>query len=134
RVMTKSAYAHQEAPFEKLVEELDPQRDLNRTPFLQVMSVLQHRSAELPHLTGLISELSLVELGAGAFDLTVAVEERSHGLEVRADYNQGLFDAPTIARLLGQYQTLLEGILADPEQRLSELPLLTDVERRQLLV
>jgi len=134
REMTLGAYANQEAPFEKLVEELQPQRDANGTPFFQVLFAFQNASVELPHFTGVISELFVVEKGAGVFDLTVAIEEREHGLDVRADYSEGLFDVPTITRFLRQYQTLLEGILAAPETRLSELPLLTEVERRQLLV
>jgi non-ribosomal peptide synthetase component F/acyl carrier protein len=134
REMTLGAYANQEAPFEKLVEELQPQRDVSGTPFFQVLFAFQNASVELPHFTGVISELFVVEKGAGVFDLTVAIEERAHGLDVRADYSEELFDAPTITRFLRQYQTLLEGILAAPETRLAALPLLAEAERQQLLV
>jgi len=128
------AYAHQDLPFERLVEELQPERDLSRTPLFQVMFALQNaprRNLELPDV-----ELSMMEIetGAAKFELTLVVADRPHGLRVTAEYNSDLYEAATVRRLLSSYERLLAAAVADPELRLANLPLLDEPERRRLLV
>ncbi|HTG35429.1 MAG TPA: amino acid adenylation domain-containing protein [Thermoanaerobaculia bacterium] len=128
------AYAHQDLPFERLVEELRPERRLSHNPIFQVMFALQNtplRSIELPGLT-----FSPVEFAfpATRFDLEVFFTESEGGLAVQLTYATDLFDATTIARLESHLDTLLAAALAGPSRRLSELPLLTAPERHQLLL
>jgi len=134
REVCLGAYSHQDLPFDRLVEELHLKRDLSRNPLFQVMFALQNaplRALELPGLT-----LSPVEGDSETahFDLTLQIVDTGQELTAAFVYNTDLFEAGTIARMLGNFQTLLEGIVADPEQRLSDLPLLTTTERQQLLV
>ncbi len=134
REVALGAYAHQDLPFELLVEELRPERDLSRTPLFQVMFVHLNGPPEdlqLPDLT--ISPLP-VDTGTAKFDLTLFAEEGADFLKLILNYNTDLFDEATIVRMAGHLQTLLEGIVAHPAQRLSALPLLTESERRQLLI
>ena len=128
------AYSHQDLPFEKLVEELHPGRDLSHSPFFQVMFVLQNAPWEAAQLAGLEVTPMLIDSGTSKFDLTLFVRERGEALQAVVEYSTDLFEAETIRRMLGHYQTLLEGIVANPEQRLSDLPLLTSAERQQILV
>jgi amino acid adenylation domain-containing protein len=127
------AYGHQEVPFEKLVEELRPERDMSHTPLFQVMFVLQNSEMPVVELAGL--KLTPLEIPTTTvnFDLALAMEESEQGMFVAMHYNTDLFDAPTIARMLRHFQILLEGIAADPDRRLSSLPLLDADERRQVL-
>ena len=134
REVCLGAYAHQDLPFDRLVEELHAQRDLSRNPLFQVMFVLHDaplRTIELPGLT-----LSPVEVDSETahFDLTLQIADTDQGLTAAFVYNTDLFEAATIARMAENFQTLLEAIVADPEQRVSDLPLLTATERRRLLV
>src|SRR3990172_5937896 len=134
REVALGAYAHQDLPFEKLVEELHPKRDLSRNPLFQVGFVLQNAGRQALELLGLT--LNPLEVGSGTakFDLTLSMVEGAEGLRGTLEYNTDLFDAATVTRMLGHYQRLLEGIVANPEQRISDLPLLTEAERKQLLV
>lgn len=127
------AYAHQELPFETLVEKLQPERDMSHTPFFQVAFAYQNAVTEALELPGLT--LSRVELKhpTTKFDLTIAATESPDGLNLLIEYNTDLFNDDTIARLLGHYQTLLEGVVADHDRRISNLPLLTEAERRRHL-
>ena len=134
REVCLGAYGHQDLPFDRLVEELHVKRDLSRNPLFQVMFVMHNaplRTVELPGLT-----LSPVEGDSETahFDLTLQIMDTEQGLTAAFVYNTDLFEAGTIARMLGNFQTLLEAMVADPEQRLSDLPLLTEAERQQLLV
>jgi non-ribosomal peptide synthetase component F len=132
--VTLGAYAHQDLPFEQLVEALQPERNLSHQPLFQVMFALQNApmsALELPSLT--ISSLEM-ESSTAKFDLTLSMEDTEQGLVGSLEYNTDLFDAATISRMLEHFQTLLEGIVSNPEQRLSDLPLLTQPERQQLLV
>ncbi|PYK95909.1 MAG: non-ribosomal peptide synthetase, partial [Verrucomicrobia bacterium] len=128
------AFAHQDLPFEKLVEELQPERSLSRNPFFQVMFVFQSTPATPAHLSGLKLESMDLDTGSAKFDLTLSMTETPQGLRAAMEYNTDLFERDTIARMLGHFQTLSEGIAANPEQNLSELPLLQPAERHQLLV
>ncbi len=128
------AYAHEHLPFEKLVEELRPERNMSHSPLFQVMFVLQNALWETAQLTGLEVTQLRIDNGTSKFDLTLYLGECEDALHAAMEYNTDLFEAETIRRMLGHYQTLLEGIVANPDQRLSDLPLLTEAERHQLLV
>ena len=134
REVTLEAYAHQDLPFEMLVEALQPERDMSRTPLFQVMFDLQKVSLEALHLGGMKLNLLRVETGIAKFDLMLMMEEGADGLKGALEYNTDLFDAATVRRMAGHFQTLLEGIVADPAQTITTLPLLPEAERRQLLV
>jgi hypothetical protein len=127
------AYAHQDLPFETLVDRLKVERDLSRTPLFQVMLVLGTGAPEL-QLKGLTYHQLTSENQTAKLDLLLNVSERDGGLSASVEYNTDLFDGRTIARMLGHFRTLLEGITADPERRASELPLMSPTERQQLLV
>ncbi|MHC5824782.1 MAG: non-ribosomal peptide synthetase, partial [Nostoc sp.] len=128
-----SAYSHQDLPFEKLVEELQPERNLSHSPLFQVMFAFHNTPSELWELPGLTITPLKVHNGAAKFDLTLDLEETSSGIKGGIEYNTDLFDATTIARMVGHLQTLLQGIVANPEQQISDLPLLTPPEQHQLL-
>ncbi|MBI2525900.1 MAG: amino acid adenylation domain-containing protein [Candidatus Rokubacteria bacterium] len=128
------AYAHQDLPFERLVEILRPERSLDRAPLVQVMFVLQEPSRPEPPLPGLTLSRVDVDTGTTKFDLTASLTETPDGLHVSLEYSTDLFEPATMERLLGHYEHLLEGIVTDPAQPLSRLPLLTPAERHQLLV
>lgn len=134
RVTAMGAYAHQDLPFEKLVEDLQPERDPSYMPIFQVMFVFQNVPMQVPVLTPDLTVTPLhVDSGTAKFDLTLYLSETAEGLGGTWQYNSELFEAATIERMAGHFRTLLEGIIANPEKRLSELPLLSDFERRQLL-
>ncbi len=128
------AYAHQDVPFEKLVEELKPQRDLSRSPLIQVMFALQNAPGGELALPGLEVTAQALDTATAKFDLTLSLTERPEGLRGVLEYATDLFDAATIERMAGHFTTLLEGIVAQPETPIGELPLLTPAERHQLLV
>ncbi|HEX8354760.1 MAG TPA: condensation domain-containing protein, partial [Pyrinomonadaceae bacterium] len=133
RAATLGAYAHQELPFERLVEELQPERDLSRNPLFQVMFSLQNAPLEEFALPGL--RVAPVEIGNDAtrFDLEFHLWEGGGALSGSLIYSTELFDAATVEQLLGHFRNLLEGVVADPDTRLPDLPLLTEAERRQVL-
>ncbi|HEY0083940.1 MAG TPA: amino acid adenylation domain-containing protein [Pyrinomonadaceae bacterium] len=136
RETTLSAYSHQDLPFEKLVEELQPERSLSHTPLFQTLFTLQNTPRPSITLPGLRFETSTlgVDIGTGKLDLALLMEETPEGLAGLFEYNTDLFDAATIKRMGGHFQTLLEGIVAHPEWPVAALPLLTKAERRQLVV
>ncbi len=134
RRVALDAYSHQDLPFEKLVEELQPDRSLSHTPLFQVMFALQNFPMPNLEVAGLNLQVQEVNTGTAKFDLTLFVEDRGRELLAIFEYNTDLFKGTTITRMLGHFQTLLEGIVANPNQRLSDLPLLTEVERNQLLI
>ncbi|MEH2435907.1 MAG: non-ribosomal peptide synthase/polyketide synthase [Nostoc sp.] len=135
REMAMDAYSHQNLPFEMLVEALQPERDLSHTPLFQVMFVLQNAPiSQQLELTGLTVSPLVVKSTTTKFDLTLAMENTATGLVGMWEYNTDLFDASTIERMTGHFLTLLEGIIANPGERISQLPLLTEVEQHQLLV
>jgi amino acid adenylation domain-containing protein len=134
------AYAHQDLPFEKLVEELHPVRDTSRTPLVQVMFALQSAAGGGPQ-TGSSEESAFdagpdqeyVERGSAKFDLSLALQESDGGLSGCVEYSTDLFDDQTITRMIGHFRHLLEGVASNPDQLLSRLPLLAEAERRRLL-
>ncbi len=127
------AYAHQDVPFEKLVEELSPERDMSHNPLFQVMFALQNVPSVSMTLAGLTLELLKVENYTAKFDLICDVTETAEGLTAAFEYNTDLFDDTTIERMMGHFQTLLEGIAASADTQVSHLPLLRDDERRQIV-
>jgi amino acid adenylation domain-containing protein len=134
REVALGAYDHQDLPFEMLVEGFNPERDLSRTAFFQVMFALQNVPPEAPKLKDLTLQGLSVDWETAKFDLSFYLSEEPQGITGRLNYNADLFDEVTIERVLSHFRTLLEGIVEDPDQRLSELPLLTKAERDRLLV
>jgi amino acid adenylation domain-containing protein len=144
RQVALEAYEHQDLPFEKLVEELDPDRDLSRNPLFQVAFALQNAPMQALELPDLKLEAAPLESGSTRFDLEIHLWEPTHGLRSLwqsqeglsgfISYSTDLFDRDRMGRLIQHFQTLLEGIIANPNDRLSDLPLLTPTERQQILV
>ena len=132
REVVLEAQAHGELPFESLVKELHPTRTLGQNPLFQVMLSLDAPQPVLPG--GWRLAQGEVETRTAKFDLTLYIGERPEGLSSRFEYSTDLFEEATIARLAGHWQTLLEGIVTHPDQRINELPLLTEQERHQLVV
>jgi amino acid adenylation domain-containing protein len=131
RKVALEAYNHQDIPFEKLVDELQPEREVNRSPLFQV--TFQVFNAQ--PTTGKTSEVPELEIETGVtkFDLRVDLWEGANGLTAYFEYSTDLFDAATIERMMGHFQTLLKAVGDDPDRRVSELPLLPEEERRRLL-
>jgi amino acid adenylation domain-containing protein len=126
------AYAHQDVPFEKLVEELQPERDLSRSPLFQVKLVLQNTPRESLQLGGLQAGGGVGGAGVTArFDITLFLEERGGELGGAFVYSTELFEAAPMERMVRHFEMLLQGIVANPEQRLWELPLLREAEIEQ---
>ena len=134
REMAMDAYSHQDLPFEMLVEALQPERDLGHTPLFQVMFVLENTPMPQIELTGLSATPLMTASTTAKFDLTLAMENTATGLVGWWVYNTDLFDSSTIERMTGHFLRLLEGIVANPKKRISQLPLLTQPEQQQLLV
>jgi amino acid adenylation domain-containing protein len=133
RDVALEAYANQDIPFEKIVEELNPDRSSGRTPFFQVMFALQNAPAQPLQLEGLQVTPLPVGSAKAKFDLTVMLMDEAEGLKCSLIYNTDLFDADTIARLARHYQALLAGAAADPDRPIAALPLLTKAELQQIL-
>ncbi len=128
------AYLHQELPFEQLVKEFQLERDLNQNPLFQVMLILQNAPAPELELSNLRLSLLKTENQTAKFDLTLTIEDEGQALVAELEYNVDLFKATTADRMLNHFQILLESIVADPLQRLGELPFLTEAERRLQLL
>ena len=127
------AYTHQDLPFEKLVEELQPERNTSISPLFQVMFILQNAGDFSLELAGISAVAIRPATRTAKFDLMLTITEREGALDATLNYNADLFQAATIERMLGHFQTLLEGIVHDPDQRISDMPLLTQAEKHQLL-
>jgi amino acid adenylation domain-containing protein len=127
------AHAHQDLPFERLVQELQPERNVSRNPLFQVMFLLQNTPSYVPKLKELTLGRMGVDTGTSKFDLTLGLAERNEKLVGFFEYNTDLFDRSTIKRMVDHFEMLLRGIVANPDQPLSALPLLTQGERHQLL-
>ena len=130
---TLDAYAHQDVPFEKLVEVLLPQRDLTQMPLFQALFVFQNvpfRALELGAAKMLPFD---IDNGAAQFEVSLMLEETSSGMDGSIAYNTDLFDAATISRMIEHYKMLLSGIVANPEQSIASLPLLTAKEKEQVV-
>ncbi|HYT33362.1 MAG TPA: amino acid adenylation domain-containing protein, partial [Thermoanaerobaculia bacterium] len=128
------AYAHQDLPFEKLVETLHPDRDLSRSPLYQVMLNLDTGPARTLRLPGLVAENLKVPYEIALLDLTLFIRDRDEGLIALLEYNADLFEAATIERMVDSLQTLLQGVVAFPDAKLSTISAIPETERRRLLV
>ncbi|ARU62956.1 hypothetical protein CBW65_19690 [Tumebacillus avium] len=126
------AFAHEDVPFEQLVKELQPERDLSHTPLFQTLFVLQNAPREAFELPGLTLTPLDVNSGASKFDLTLSVLETANGLLCHFEYNADLFDAATIKRMAGHFETLLTSIAADANECLGRLNIMTKAEKAQL--
>ncbi|MCP4659629.1 MAG: amino acid adenylation domain-containing protein, partial [bacterium] len=134
RDVALGAYAHHDVPFAQLVDELDPERDLSHNPLVQVIFLLQNMPAASRELAPeLTVEAEGVATGAAKFDLTLALIEGEAGLSGALEYGTDLFDAATIRRLARHLRTVIEGVAADPERCLGDLPLLTAAESHELV-
>ncbi|MBI4524347.1 MAG: amino acid adenylation domain-containing protein [Deltaproteobacteria bacterium] len=128
------AYEHQDLPFERLVEALNPDRDRGRTPLFQVMFAVQNVPRRALEMPGLVAAPIEIESLTAKFDLFAAFVERDQQQTMRIEYNTDLFDDATIRRMTVHFQTLLESVVANLHERISELPMLTEAEKHQLLV
>jgi amino acid adenylation domain-containing protein len=134
REVALAAYANQDLPFERLVAELRPQRDLSRTPIFQAAFILQNSPLPALQIPGLSLQLLTVDRGAAQFDLTLLVSESADGLDAEFEYNRDLLERVTVERLATSFRLLLAGAVAAPDAPLSALLLMDDRERRRLLV
>ena len=126
------AYAHQEFPFERLVEMLKPPRDMSHSVLFQVMFIFQNLPSQLVKLPGLTLTYPPIRTGSSKTDLTLEVVERDDGLGMFVEYNTDLFKADTIRRFCDHLERLLTALVADTTQRISQLPLLGDAEHRRI--
>ncbi|MEG4964628.1 amino acid adenylation domain-containing protein, partial [Microcoleus sp. K4-C2] len=133
REVALGAYNHQDLPFEKLVEILQPERDLSHNPLFQVLFSLRNVRTPQIKLPGVTLSSLEIERKTARFDLALDLEEGLEGINGTLEYSQDLFDASTARRIAGHFLTLLESVAAHPEQRISNLPILTKPEQQQLL-
>ncbi|MFB9907697.1 amino acid adenylation domain-containing protein [Allokutzneria oryzae] len=126
------ALAHDEVPFDRLVDALQPQRDPSRTPLFQAMVVLRSYQKQSLELKGLRSEEFSLPRDSSTFDISLEFQERNGALLGVLEYNTDLFDAATIERMIGHLQVLLEGIASQPRRTVGELPWLTPAERTEV--
>jgi len=134
RDVALGAYAHQEVPFEKLAEELQPERDMSRTLFFQAMFVLHNIPLmKRQRMSGLSMELEEFEKNDAQFDLTMSLMEHQGNLEGDLEYNTDVFDSSTMERFIKHYMILLEAILENPNQKIAKLKLLPNEERDLIL-
>ncbi|GAC1398976.1 MAG: hypothetical protein NVSMB49_08120 [Ktedonobacteraceae bacterium] len=132
REVILAADTHRDVPFEYVVKELQPDRNLSQNPLFQVLLSLVPQQPVLS--SGWTLTQMNVQTHTSKFDLSIELDERSDGIIGRLVYSTDLFDEPAIARMVGHWQILLEGIIQNPNQSIVELPLLTDAERQQILV
>ncbi len=133
RGVCSGAYGHDEIPLDVLVETLKPERSLSHTPLFQVMFAYQNAPREPLDLTGLAASAFEIEIRTSMFDLRLFLWEHPDGLLTALEYSTDLFDPSTARRLLSHFQSLLEGMVADPDRRISRLPLLSQQERHAVL-
>ncbi|GHO56593.1 non-ribosomal peptide synthetase [Ktedonobacter robiniae] len=134
RAVCLGAYTHQELPFEKLVEALQPERSLSYNPLFQVLFALQNMTIDALELPGAVIEMQPLESSVSKFDLSLYLSEDQDGsLQGAIEYSTDLFDLESIARLVEHYQGLLEALVANPEQRISQAQPVSPDEREQLI-
>jgi amino acid adenylation domain-containing protein len=128
------AYDHRELPFEKLVEELRPERHLSYNPLFQVLFAVQNSASSIEEVAGIKLHLQDVDTGTAKFDLTCTVIPGEAGLTTSFEYNTDLFEATTIRRMIDSFHSILEAAAQNPELKIAELPLLSHKERQKVLV
>ena len=134
RTTCLEAFEHQELPFEKLVEELRPERDVTRQPLVQALFVLQNTEKNNPKFGKLRIQPVPGELGKAKFDLTLSMRETDKQIQGGFEYNADIFDASTIQQMLSHFQHLLMQVVAAPDQKISEMLLLDEAESHRQLV
>ena len=134
REVAIEAYAHQDLPFERLVEELNPERSLSHSPLFQVLMVLQNATDAGPRLAGVSVTALPMDVSTSKFDLVAHFADRGREIAASFRYNTDLFDASMMQRMVRHLEVLLGAIAEDPDRPLSQLPLLTERERHQVLV
>jgi amino acid adenylation domain-containing protein len=134
REACRGAYSNQDLPFEKLVEELRPERNLSIAPFFQVVLNVENLPEEKTEIPGLRVEEFKFGFPVAPYDLILEILPEGRELKCSFVYNADIFDQTTVERMAGHYRTLLEAIVAEPDGRIASLPLLTLAERHQILV
>jgi len=134
REVVLGAFAHQDLPFEMLVETLQPERALSHSPLFQVGFTLQTASDEAAELPNLTLQPVVIDSGSAKYDITLLMAAGPDGLAGNFEYNTDLFDRSTIERMAGHLITLLQGVMAEPGMTIDQAPLLTEEEQQQLLV
>lgn len=129
-----SAYAHQDVPFEKLVEKLHPERSLSHSPLFQVMFDLQNAPMHTMHLENLRLTPLPFEPGTSKFDLTLTLNETANELDGALEYSTDLFDETTARQMVESFKTILHGIAVNSDAEIQSLPVLTEAEKRKLLI
>lgn len=132
--ITLDAYDHQDLPFEKLVEELQPTRDMSYSPLFQVSFILQNAPGTPAHFEGLEASGLNVEHGQSKFDLNLACSDYGDAITGLFEFNTDIFDRSTVERMSAHFTRLLESVAADAGRRIHHLPMLADGETHQLLV
>lgn len=133
REVALAAYAHQDVPFEKLVEDLQPERDLSRNPLFQVAFALQNVAAPTDHAPEVPADAPPIAIRTAKFDITLGMGETATGLSGGFEASADLFDATTVTRLAARFVTVVEAIAHDPDQPISELAVVRDDERTLLV-
>ncbi|WP_437630406.1 non-ribosomal peptide synthase/polyketide synthase [Sorangium sp. So ce854] len=134
REVTLGAYEHQDVPFERLVDALRPERDLGRSPLFQVMLVLQNAPAQPIAIPGLTLTPIEIDSATAKFDLALSLTDTEEGFQGTLEYSTDLFEARAAARMPGHLEALLEAVVQAPERPVSRAPILTEAERREILV
>src|SRR5581483_9283811 len=134
REVVLEAHTHQDLPFEKLVEELKPERSLSHTPLFQVMVTLDNTPTAKLQLPGIALQPASSEIEGTKFDLTLGLRQTADGLSGSVQYREELFEAVTIQRLVRHFERLLQEVVSNPKQRLNEIKLLSEAEQYQLIV
>jgi amino acid adenylation domain-containing protein/non-ribosomal peptide synthase protein (TIGR01720 family) len=134
REMALGAYAHQDVPFEKLVEELQPERSFSHQPLFQVMVAMQNVPREASAIAGLTFNGEPMELQSAKFELTLIMFEQGDEIHGAFEYATELYDGWSIRRLLEHFERVLEGMAKNEQSRVNELPLMSEEERREVIV
>ncbi len=134
KAMLLDAYAHQQVPFEQIVERLQPERNLGHSPLFQVMLVLQNNDEGTLDIPGLILSAAEQHVGIAKYDLTLYVSESLEGLKLNWEYNTDLFESQTIVRMANHFELLLNALIAKPSESVFKVEMLSAQERQQLLV
>ncbi len=133
RETVTGAFAHQDVPFERLVEQLEPNRDLSTTPLFEVMFAFQNTPFKPLELPGLRVNRVEIDTGTAKFDLLLTISDRPDELKATLEFNTDLFDQATAERIVAHYLNVLEAITASPDVRISSVDFLTPLEERRLL-
>ena len=125
-------YVNQEVAFEKLVEQMQPQRDLSRSPLFQVMFELQNEAKEAREFAGLEMRAMAIDTGTAKFDLLLSMTQREEALTGVLEYSTDLYDESTISRMVGHLETLFSAIVREPDRAIGSLEMLSEAEQRQI--